>query len=361
MSRAIRPAISTTVDVADLDEAVARFASESGVSVKAVLHAAHLKVLSQLTTEQSFHAGLVCDARPEVLGADRVQGMYLNTLPFGYERTARTWRDLVTAVFDREVDLWPHRRFPLAEIQRGSGQRLLRVLFNYQDFSRAGQSATATGTEPVVVGSAGDGATEFELSVFAHRGNYQLSSRSDVLSRANLERLAGMYRAVLAAMVADPAGDAQAVHLPGGERERLLGVVDTGVEEPVTGTVVELFAGSGGRRTRRGRGGRRPDPTDVRAGQTRRPTGSPGTCGPSVWAGARWSVSAWIEVRTWCPPCSACSRPVPPTCRWTRPSRPSASRTCSPTRPPGRWSPRVPTSTRSPVTTGIWCCSTAPT
>ncbi|WP_328849834.1 non-ribosomal peptide synthase/polyketide synthase [Micromonospora zamorensis] len=233
--------ISTTVDVADLDEAVARFASESGVSVKAVLHAAHLKVLSQLTTEQSFHAGLVCDARPEVLGADRVQGMYLNTLPFGYERTARTWRDLVTAVFDREVDLWPHRRFPLAEIQRGSGQRLLRVLFNYQDFSRAGQSATATGTEPVVVGSAGDGATEFELSVFAHRGDYQLSSRSDVLSRANLERLAGMYRAVLAAMIADPGGDAQAVHLPGGERERLLGVVDTGVEEPVTGTVVELF------------------------------------------------------------------------------------------------------------------------
>ncbi|MET8266498.1 amino acid adenylation domain-containing protein [Micromonospora arida] len=234
-------AISTTVDVTDLDEAVARFASGAGVSVKAALHAAHLKVLSQLTTEQSFHAGLVCDARPEVLGADRVQGMYLNTLPFGYERTARTWRDLVTAVFNQEVDLWPHRRLPLAEIQRGSGQRLLRVLFNYQDFSRAGQSATVSGTEPVVVGSAGDGATEFELSVFAHRGNYQLSSRSDVLSRANLERLAGMYRAVLAAMVADPAGDAQAVHLPGGERERLLGVVDTGVEEPVTGTVVELF------------------------------------------------------------------------------------------------------------------------
>ncbi|WP_341716335.1 amino acid adenylation domain-containing protein [Micromonospora sp. FIMYZ51] len=233
--------VSTGVDIADLAEAVARLAAESGVSVKAVLHAAHLKVLSQLTTEDSFHAGLVCDARPELLGAERVHGMYLNTLPFGYDRTARTWRDLVTAVFDREVELWPHRRFPLAEIQRDSGQRLLRVMFNYQDFSRAAAGATATGTEPVVVGSAGDGATEFELSVFAHRGNYQLSSRSDVLSRANLGRLAGMYRAVLATMVADPAGDAQAVCLPGGERERLLGVVDSGVEESVTGSLAEAF------------------------------------------------------------------------------------------------------------------------
>ncbi|WP_309223192.1 non-ribosomal peptide synthetase [Micromonospora sp. CP22] len=234
-------AISTSVDISDLDEAVARLASESGVSVKAVLHAAHLKVLSQLTTEESFHAGLVCDARPEMLGAERVHGMYLNTLPFGYDRTARTWRDLVTAVFDREVELWPHRRYPLAEIQRGSGERLLRVMFNYQDFSRATAGVTATGTEPVVVGSAGDGATEFELSVFAHRSAYQLSSRSDVLSRANLERIAGMYRAVLTAMLADPDADAQAVCLPGGERERLLAVVDSGIEEQATGTVVEAF------------------------------------------------------------------------------------------------------------------------
>ncbi|MFG3701836.1 amino acid adenylation domain-containing protein [Micromonospora sp. NPDC047620] len=253
-------ATSTTVEFADLDEAMARFASDTGVSVKAVLHAAHLKVLSQLTTEESFYTGLVCDARPELLGAERVQGMYLNTLPFGYQRTARTWRDLVTAVFDREVELWPHRRFPLAEIQRGSGQRLLRVLFNYQDFTRAAEGVAATGSEPVVVGSAGDGATEFELSVFAHRGSYELSSRSTVLSQANLDRLAGMYRAVLTAMVGDPAGDAQAVCLPGGERERLLGVVDTGVEEPVTGTVAERF---------QARVAAAPDAVAVVAGSTR--------------------------------------------------------------------------------------------
>ncbi|GAB3512320.1 hypothetical protein GCM10027575_27400 [Phytohabitans suffuscus] len=225
--------VSVTVDVADLEEGVRALASDRDVSVKAVLHAAHLKVLSQLTPERRFFSGLVCDARPELPGADRVHGMYLNTLPFPYDRDARTWRQLVTAVFDREVELWPHRRFPLAEIQRDGGQRLLRVMFNYQDFSRAQGGSSAT-----VVGTAGDGATEFDLSVFAHRGRYELSANPAVLGRAALERVGAMYRAVLAAMVADPDGDAQAVHLPDGERERL---AETAEDEPVTGRLHELF------------------------------------------------------------------------------------------------------------------------
>ena len=174
--------------------------------MKAVLHAAHLKVLSQLTGEPGFHAGLVCDARPEVLGADEVHGMYLNTVPFPYDRSARTWRDLVAAVFDREVELWPHRRFPLAEMQREAGHRLLHVLFNYQDFTRAAQG---DGSAPVVTGAAGEGATEFDLSCFAQRGRYALSARAGLVSQANLDRIAGMYRAVLEAMVADPDGDCQ--------------------------------------------------------------------------------------------------------------------------------------------------------
>ncbi|WP_433385384.1 non-ribosomal peptide synthase/polyketide synthase [Micromonospora sp. KLBMP9576] len=227
-----------TVDFTDLDEALRALARDGDVSVKAVLHAAHLKVLSQLTGEPEFHAGLVCDARPEVLGADEVHGMYLNTVPFGYDRSARSWRDLVAAVFDREVALWPHRRFPLAEMQREAGHRLLHVLFNYQDFTRASRG---DGSAPVVTGAAGEGATEFDLSCFAQRGRYALSARAGLVSQANLDRIAGMYRAVLEAMIADPDGDCQALCVPGGERERLLGVTDPGVDEPVTGTVLELF------------------------------------------------------------------------------------------------------------------------
>ncbi|WP_307803849.1 non-ribosomal peptide synthetase [Micromonospora echinofusca] len=236
-----QPTVAVTVDLTDLDDALRDLARDTDVPVKAVLHAAHLKVLSQLTNEQAFHAGLVCDARPEVTGADQVHGMYLNTVPFPYDRGAGTWRELIGTVFDREVALWPHRRFPLPEIQREAGHRLLHVMFNYQDFSRAeqGTAGDGGGTAPTVVGNAGDGATEFDLSVFAQRGRYQLSARTAVLSRANLDRIAGMYRAVLEAMLADPDGDARAVCVPGAERDRLLGVTETGAEPPVTGSLDE--------------------------------------------------------------------------------------------------------------------------
>ncbi|WP_244219182.1 condensation domain-containing protein, partial [Micromonospora arida] len=70
-----RQVCRTEVDIADLDGALRGLASSLGVPVKAVLHAAHLKVMSQLTDERRFYTGLVCDARPEVRGAERVHGM----------------------------------------------------------------------------------------------------------------------------------------------------------------------------------------------------------------------------------------------------------------------------------------------
>ena len=76
----------------DLAPALRGLASAADASLKAVMLAAHLKVLSQLTNETEFTAGLVCDGRPEMVGADRVYGMYINTLPFAHDRSAPTWR-----------------------------------------------------------------------------------------------------------------------------------------------------------------------------------------------------------------------------------------------------------------------------
>ncbi|WP_051450882.1 non-ribosomal peptide synthetase [Actinospica robiniae] len=239
------------VDLRDLDERLRELATAGRVSLKAVLHAAHLKVLSQLTGEVAFHAGLVCDARPERAGADRIQGMFLNTLPFVYQRSARTWRDLIRDVFDQEVELWPHRRYPMPAIQRGNRQRLIEVLFNYQDFSGAARAATGAvggGDSGRVAGigatevSLGEGDSEFALSVISVGGRLDLTTTTAALSRANLDRLAGMYRAVLEAMAADPDGDAQATYLPAGERDRL---ISGGASQPavakVTHRLHELF------------------------------------------------------------------------------------------------------------------------
>ncbi|WP_326760221.1 amino acid adenylation domain-containing protein [Streptomyces phaeochromogenes] len=203
---------------ADLERDLRKLATHAKASLKSVMLAAHLKVMSQLTGEEALFTGVVCDARPEVLGADRVLGMYLNTLPFAVDRSARTWRELVQQVFAREVELWPHRRFPMPEIQRDAagGRRLLDVMFNYQDFRQ--MDAT------LVDDRAGldDSPTEFPLTVSSRAGHVILTADPRMLSRAHAERLVGMYRAVLEAMAADADGDAQAVYLPGGERELLL-------------------------------------------------------------------------------------------------------------------------------------------
>ncbi|HVQ96503.1 MAG TPA: amino acid adenylation domain-containing protein, partial [Mycobacteriales bacterium] len=226
------------VPYADLADGLRELARTSGTSVKSVLLAAHLKVLSQLTDEPSFLTGLVTHGRPELAGAERVPGMYLNTVPFAADRTARTWRELARQVFDREVGMWPHRRFPLPAIQRlaGDGQRL-DVYFTYLDFG----SLDGDGDAAAADRSLGSARTEFGLAVTSLPGRLVLRADSGQLSRANAERMAGMYRAVLAAMASDVDGDATGTFLPAGERERLLGDRDGTAAQPVTRCLHEVF------------------------------------------------------------------------------------------------------------------------
>ncbi|MFC8667605.1 amino acid adenylation domain-containing protein, partial [Streptomyces sp. NPDC057199] len=224
------------VDLAGLAPRLRALASGTGTSFKSVLHAAHLKVMSQLTSEQAFFTGLVTHARPEAAGAERVLGMHLNTLPFAHDRSARTWRELVGQVFARELEVWEHRRFPLPEIQREArAGRLIDVLFNFVDFHQVDDELVDSGVR------ISETPTEFALSVHATGTNIVLSTNTHVLGKPHAERLAGMYRAVLEAMAEDPDGDARTTRLPAGERERLLGDLTIEAAEPVTRRVHEVF------------------------------------------------------------------------------------------------------------------------
>ncbi|MFJ4712060.1 amino acid adenylation domain-containing protein [Streptomyces sp. NPDC088785] len=220
-----------------LEAGLRRLASAADASLKSVMVAAYTKVMSQLTDEAAFHTGLICDARPEAVGADRVYGMYLNTLPFPVERSAGTWRDLVRRTFEREVELWPHRRFPLAEIQRDvpGRQRLVNVYFNYQDFRQV---------DTDLVGMAGtdDSPTEFPLTVSSRVGHIWVTADPRFVDAHNADRVAGMFRAVLEAMAADPEGDARAIRLPEGEWEQLTAWT-TKVRAPLTLDVPGKVAG----------------------------------------------------------------------------------------------------------------------
>ncbi|WP_309228407.1 non-ribosomal peptide synthetase [Streptomyces lunaelactis] len=199
----------------DLEPGLRALATRTEVPYKSVLHAAHSKVLSLLTRQRTFRGGMVIDARPEVRGADRVSGMYLNSVPFPYERTARTWGDLARQVFDTEVGLWPHRRFPMPAMRQEGGERhLVDVLFHYLDFYQvdAGlvDSAASRDVSP----------NEFPLVVGTPTtGLLSIASRTRVLDRDRAQRLARLYRAVLADMAATgPEGDATLGYPEAGER-----------------------------------------------------------------------------------------------------------------------------------------------
>jgi amino acid adenylation domain-containing protein len=225
------------VPFGDLEPGLRRLAAAAGAPFKSVLFAAHLTVLGALSGTPGFHTGLVTNGRLETRGGEAVRGMHLNTLPIGVELTGATWTELVRQVLAEEVAVWPHRRFPLPEMQRvwGGGTPLVEVAFTYLDFhvldSRRIESGGVVDVSP----------NEFALDVWTFPGVLCLSADPGRISRENGQRLAAMYRRVLAAMAADPLGDARGAAVDEAETERLLSLA----RGPVTGhpdaCVHELF------------------------------------------------------------------------------------------------------------------------
>jgi amino acid adenylation domain-containing protein/non-ribosomal peptide synthase protein (TIGR01720 family) len=121
---------------AALSTALTRVAEGLGVPLKSVLLAAHARVLAALGGNHDVVTGLVTNGRPEVAGAERIAGLFLNTVPFRVRlEQVTSWTDLVRAVFAAETALLPHRRLPLAEIQkRQGGAPLFATDFNFVHF-----------------------------------------------------------------------------------------------------------------------------------------------------------------------------------------------------------------------------------
>ncbi|GAA4958366.1 non-ribosomal peptide synthetase [Actinoplanes utahensis] len=203
-----------SIPLHDLEGPLRALATAADTPYKSVLHAAHLHVLSRLTTDDAFHSGIVCDARPELPGFERVSGMYLNSVPFPHRRGAASWRELVGATFATEIAMWPHRHFPSPAMPRlaGGGPRPVDVLFHYLDFHQV--DTTLVQVDACI----DDSPNEFKLVVGTPvKGFLTIAGTPAVLGRDRAEQLAGMYRAVLEAMAAGPDGDPRALRLPGGE------------------------------------------------------------------------------------------------------------------------------------------------
>ncbi|MBN0042924.1 amino acid adenylation domain-containing protein [Streptomyces actuosus] len=129
-----RPA-SRRVDLpAALVEQVRHFAAEHTLPVKSVLFAAHGLTLAALAGAHDVTTGLITHGRPEAAGADRIAGLFLNTVPVRLDTARDTWLDVAREAFHQEQDGHPHRCYPLSAIHEDHGGPVLDTAFNYVHF-----------------------------------------------------------------------------------------------------------------------------------------------------------------------------------------------------------------------------------
>jgi amino acid adenylation domain-containing protein len=236
---------------ADLSDRLHELARQLGVPIKSVLLAAHLKVLSAWSGRRDVLTGLISNGRPETTGSERVLGLFLNTVPLAVDLGPGTWADLVRRAHAGELEILPHRRYPLAEIQRALGtQDLVETSFNFIHF-HVYQGLTGLGPVQVLDALAFE-RTNFTL--MATFGLDPLSERSGVgltlhydareLAAEQVRALAESYLATLQAMTILPAGRHESTCLlPDGHRRLVLEEFnETSASRPAARCLHELFA-----------------------------------------------------------------------------------------------------------------------
>ncbi|WP_055591616.1 amino acid adenylation domain-containing protein [Streptomyces hirsutus] len=118
----------------DLLERVRHFAAEHALPVKSVLFAAHALTLAMLAGTRDVTTGLITHGRPELAGAERIAGLFLNTVPVRLDTARDSWLDVAREGFRQEREDHPHRRYPLSAIQEDHGGPVLDTAFNYVHF-----------------------------------------------------------------------------------------------------------------------------------------------------------------------------------------------------------------------------------
>ena len=186
-------------------------AASEGVTLKHVLMAAHAKVVAHGTGEREVVTGVISNGRPEKDGAAGALGLFLNTVPYRLAVRPGTWRELVRAVWQVDEAVWPHRRYPLAEIQKdGGGTSRFETSFNFVHFHVLDELRARDDLDVL-------GADYFDQNTFDYFAQFSADSAADSVQlelRFNpaeftldqVETWVATYDRVLAAMVAGPDG-----------------------------------------------------------------------------------------------------------------------------------------------------------
>nr|WP_141976046.1 non-ribosomal peptide synthetase [Saccharothrix saharensis] len=117
---------------AELLDRVRATAAEHSLPVKSLVLAAHCLTLHLFARADTVVTGVVAHGRPDLPEADRMVGLFLNTVPVRTDVHGRSRLDVARELFRQERDGHGHRRFPLSAIQQAHGG-VLQTAFNYVD------------------------------------------------------------------------------------------------------------------------------------------------------------------------------------------------------------------------------------
>ncbi|HEX6719149.1 MAG TPA: amino acid adenylation domain-containing protein [Pyrinomonadaceae bacterium] len=232
----------------DVSDRLRQLAQIAGVPLKSVLLAAHIRVLSLLTGEQSVVSGLVTNVRPEETDIERVLGLFLNTVPFCMQLQGGCWLDLVRDTFSAEQELLPFQRYPLSELQKVlKVPSLFETLFIFAHFHVYHDLPFSERIQFL-------GARFFEETNFTFTAIFQqevpaspiklnLHYDSSALSDEQIEAIGNYYSRVLAAMSSGPT-ERYDHHSPLTDQERFRLLVewnDTQAQYPHDACIHQLF------------------------------------------------------------------------------------------------------------------------
>ncbi|HEY0967628.1 MAG TPA: amino acid adenylation domain-containing protein [Opitutaceae bacterium] len=202
----------------DRYDALKALAARAGVSLKHVLLAAHARVVGFLGNQPDVITGVISNGRPEASDAAQGLGLFLNTAPFRIRAETGTWLDLIQAALRADEAVHPHRRYPLAELQKTWGrQSLFETAFNFVHFHVF--DALRDRPDLAVLDS-----RFFDQNTFAYFAQFsadgparslQLELRYDPaeFTREQVTEFVACYERALAAMTAAPEARVHAVGL----------------------------------------------------------------------------------------------------------------------------------------------------
>ena len=199
------------VDISrELSLALKALARTTGVPLKSVLLAAHLRALSVLTGSNDVLTGMVSHGRPETADSERVLGLFLNTLPFRRRLAGGTWLELVQETFAAERELLPFRRYPMARMQQdlGSVTPLFEIVFNFVHFHAFEEMQPVGGLEVLGTDSVADTnftlAVDFSLELVGSQIGLNLQYDAAELSAEQIEAVGRNYLTILESMTLQP-------------------------------------------------------------------------------------------------------------------------------------------------------------